>query len=41
MGNYETRSASSLLDLLFEDDLVGRCLVAPDGTVLRANQSRA
>jgi PAS domain S-box-containing protein len=34
---YDTRSASPLLDLLFEGDLVDRCLVAPDGTVLRAN----
>ena len=28
---------SPLLDLVFNDDAVGRCLVAPDGTVLRAN----
>jgi len=28
---------SPLLDLLFEDSSVGRCLVAPDGSVLRAN----
>ncbi len=28
---------SSLTDLLFEERGVGRCLVAPDGTVLRAN----
>ncbi|HET7928167.1 MAG TPA: PAS domain S-box protein [Actinomycetota bacterium] len=38
MTIYDTRSASPLLDLLFDDDLVGRCLVAPDGTVLRANR---
>jgi PAS domain S-box-containing protein len=29
--------ASVLLDLLFEDRAVGRCLVAPDGQVLRAS----
>ena len=28
---------SPLTDLLFEDPGVGRCLVAPDGSVLRAN----
>jgi PAS domain S-box-containing protein len=28
---------TKLLDVLFEDALVGRCLVAPDGTILRAN----
>jgi PAS domain S-box-containing protein len=27
-----------LLDLLFEDPQVGRCMVAPDGTALRANR---
>jgi PAS domain S-box-containing protein len=36
---YDTRSASPLLDLLFEGDLVARCLVAPDGTVLRGNDA--
>jgi len=30
--------ADPLLDLLFEDPRVGRCLVAQDGTVLRANR---
>jgi PAS domain S-box-containing protein len=29
---------SAVVDLLFEDEFVGRCLVAPDGTVLRANR---
>jgi PAS domain S-box-containing protein len=29
--------ARMLTDLLFEDAVVGRCLVTPDGTVLRAN----
>ncbi len=28
---------SPLLNLLFDDPIVGRCLVAPDGSVLRAN----
>ena len=28
---------TKLLDVLFEDPLAGRCLVAPDGTILRAN----
>ena len=28
---------SPLLDLLFEEPSIGRCLVAPDGSVLRAN----
>ena len=28
---------SPLLDLLFDDPATGRCLVAPDGSVLRAN----
>jgi len=28
---------SPLLDLLFDDALAGRCLVAPDGSILRAN----
>jgi PAS domain S-box-containing protein len=32
-----TAFTSPLLDLVFDDDAVGRCLVAPDGTVLRAN----
>ena len=32
-----TTTWTKLLDLLFEDALVGRCLVAPDGTILRAN----
>jgi PAS domain S-box-containing protein len=32
-----TPSWTNLLDVLFEDRLVGRCLVAPDGTILRAN----
>ena len=30
-------AASALTDLLFEEPGVGRCLVAPDGSVLRAN----
>jgi PAS domain S-box-containing protein len=30
-------TSTALLDALFEDALVGRCLVAPDGTILRAN----
>lgn len=29
--------SSALLNLLFDDDTVGRCLVAPDGTILRTN----
>jgi PAS domain S-box-containing protein len=32
-----TTTWTKLLDVLFEDSLVGRCLVAPDGTILRAN----
>lgn len=28
---------TALLDVLFDDPSVGRCLVAPDGTILRAN----
>jgi PAS domain S-box-containing protein len=32
-----TTTWTKLLDLLFEDDLVGRCLLAPDGSILRAN----
>jgi PAS domain S-box-containing protein len=32
-----TLSWTRLLDVLFEDALVGHCLVAPDGTILRAN----
>lgn len=32
-----TTASSTLLDLLFDDGSVGRCLVAPDGTVLRVN----
>ena len=30
-------ATSPLLDLLFDDPATGRCLVAPDGSVLRAN----
>jgi PAS domain S-box-containing protein len=33
----ENETARTLTDLLFEEATVGRCLVAPDGTVLRAN----
>ena len=33
----QTTPASPLADLLFEEAGVGRCLVAPDGCVLRAN----
>jgi PAS domain S-box-containing protein len=33
----EASESSILLDLLFEDGTAGRCLVAPDGKVLRAN----
>ena len=32
-----TTTWTKLLDLLFEDALVGRCLLAPDGSILRAN----
>src|SRR5512140_1141560 len=32
-----TTAWTSLLDVLFDDPGVGRCLVAPDGTILRAN----
>ncbi len=32
-----TTPTSSLVDLLFDDDLADRCLVAPDGCILRAN----
>ena len=31
------RGRVPLLDLLFDDSAVGRCLVAPDGSVLRVN----
>ena len=37
MPGVSTTWTSALLDLLFEDASVGRCLVAPDGSVLRAN----
>ena len=37
MAEQRTTSASPLTDLLFEEAGVGRCLVAPDGTVVRAN----
>jgi PAS domain-containing protein len=32
-----TTTWTKLLDLLFEDARVGRCLLAPDGSILRAN----
>jgi PAS domain S-box-containing protein len=32
-----TTTWTKLLEVLFEDALVGRCLVAPDGSILRAN----
>jgi PAS domain S-box-containing protein len=38
MGEAKALDAGSLLDLLFEDPRVGRCLVAPDGRVLRASR---
>jgi PAS domain S-box-containing protein len=37
MAGQAATFTTPLLDLLFDDDLVGRCLVAPDGSVLRAN----
>ncbi len=37
MGTELAWGTSPLLDLLFEDPHVGRCLIAPDGSVLRAN----
>ena len=37
MTVHDVRSASPLLDLIFDNDGVGRCLVAPDASVLRAN----
>ena len=37
-GMGKALAAGSLLELLFEDPLVGHCLVAPDGRVLRANR---
>jgi PAS domain S-box-containing protein len=37
MPEMNTTWTSPLLDLLFEEPSVGRCLVAPDGRVLRAN----
>ena len=38
MTRSDTRFATSLLDILFEEPDVGRCLVAPDDSVLRANR---
>jgi PAS domain S-box-containing protein len=38
MGDTNALGGGSLLDLLFEDPHVGRCLVAPDGSALRANR---
>jgi PAS domain S-box-containing protein len=37
MPEASTTWTSALLDLLFDEPSVGRCLVAPDGSVLRAN----
>jgi PAS domain S-box-containing protein len=37
MADPQTRSAPTLTDILFERSGDGLCLVAPDGTVLRAN----
>jgi PAS domain S-box-containing protein len=39
MGESNALGAGVFLDLLFEDAHVGRCLVAPDGAVLRANRA--
>ena len=38
MSETDTRGVTALLDLLFEDPHVGRCLVAPDESVLRVNR---
>lgn len=38
MSEASSAWVSPLLDLLFEDACIGRCLVAPDGSVLRANR---
>ncbi len=37
MTEHRAATATPLMDLLFEGAGVGLCLVAPDGTVLRAN----
>ncbi|OFX25737.1 MAG: hypothetical protein A2V77_05475 [Anaeromyxobacter sp. RBG_16_69_14] len=37
MAEERTSFSLSLTDLLFEEPGVGRCLVAPDGSILRAN----
>ncbi|MFL5300726.1 MAG: PAS domain S-box protein [Anaeromyxobacteraceae bacterium] len=39
MRTAKSADSSHLLDLLFDDPAVGRCLVAPDGSVLRANRA--
>jgi PAS domain S-box-containing protein len=38
MSAVSRTESSVLVDILFEDPVIGRCLVAPDGTVLRANR---
>jgi PAS domain S-box-containing protein len=37
MADHCTRAARTLVDVLFDDAGLGRCLVAPDGTILRVN----
>jgi PAS domain S-box-containing protein len=38
MVETNAQGPDTLLDLLFEDGEIGRCLVAPDGSVVRANR---
>ena len=39
MVETNAQGPDTLLDLLFEDGELGRCLVAPDGSVVRANRA--